>query len=256
MPAPNSGALAFNDTLHIFSGPSGVPFIYAYKLTENKAHPFQSTATQLWNITTAMSLVEAKVQTAFNDELAYYIESEGCLVCIDTRSGAEKWRHETGGYVRADFVIVDDRYLAFVTTNGYVSLLRIGEMTSESPSAVPTEVLSLSPSVQRSAFPTLKQSNRPSTTIPSSSPLRDYTGGPSSRPTLRQLTPFPTPVGTPFPTVKDSDQPSETEIVTFEPSINDEMDSTGSAIKEVTSAASMISFFGLKMITVVAWLVC
>jgi hypothetical protein len=197
--------------------------------------------------------VEARVQTAFNDELAYYVESEGALVCIETLSGAEKWRHQTGGHVRADFVIIDDEYLAFATTNGYTSLLRIGETSTESPSGVPTEVTSMSPSVQPTALPTLKQSNRPSTTIPySPPPTRDYTSTPSSRPTLKQLTPFPTPVGTPFPTAKDSNQPSET----AKPSINDERNSTGSAVEEVHSAAYMIAFSGLKMITVIAWLVC
>jgi hypothetical protein len=361
IPAPNSGSLAFNDTLHIVSGPSGAPFLYAYKITENITHPFQSTVTQSWNISTVSSLVEARVQTAFNDELAYYVESEGALVCIETLSGAEKWRHQTGGHVRADFVIIDDEYLAFATTNGYTSLLRIGETSTESPSGVPTEVTSMSPSVQPTALPTLKQSNRPSTTItespsgvptevtsmspsvqptalptlkqsnrpsttitespsgvptevtsmspsmqptalptlkqsnrpsttitgspsgvptkvssmspsvqptalptlkqsnrPSTTipysppPTRNYTSTPSSRPTLKQLTPFPTPVGTPFPTVKDSDQPSET----AKPSINDERNSTGSAVEEVHSAAYMIAFSGLKMITVIAWLVC
>ena len=204
-----------------------------------------------------MTLVEAKVQTAFGDELAYYVESEGALVCIDTLTGTEQWRYRTRGRVRADFVILDDTYLVFATTNGYTSLLRIGEMVSESPSAVPTLDVSIAPSVKDSVFPTVMSSSWPSalpTVSPSGLPSKDYTTSPSSKPTMKPLTPFPTPSGTPFPTVQDSNEPSE--VVTTKPSINTNVEeSTGSAFKEENSAASTTGLFCLNMVAFVAWLV-
>ena len=206
-----------------------------------------------------MTLVEAKVQTAFGDELAYYVESEGALVCIDTLTGTEQWRYRTRGGVRADFVILDDTYLAFATTDGYIFLIRIGEMVSESPSAAPTSYVSIAPSVKDSVFPTVVSSSSPSalpTVSPSGLPSIYYTTSPSSKPTMKPLTPFPTPSGTPFPTVQDSNEPSE--VVTTGPSINTSVEeSTGSASKEENSAASSskTGLFCLNVVAFVAWLV-
>jgi len=195
------------------------------------------------------------VQTAFGDELAYYVESEGALVCIETLTGTERWRYQTRGRVRADFAILDDTYLVFATTNGYTSLLRIGEMISESPSAVPTIHVSDAPSVKDSVFPTVMSSSWPSArpnVSPSGSPSEEYTSSPSSKPSMEPLTPFPTPSGTPFPTVQDSNAPSE--AVTTEPSIKTVEELIGSAFKEENSAASMIGSFCLNVVAIVAWL--
>lgn len=262
-PPPNSGSFAFNDTLHIVSGSGGIPILHAHSLNENKTHPYQSSVKQLWNIST-LTLVEAKVQTAFGDVLAYYVESEGALVCIDTITGTEQWRYRTRGRVRADFVILDDTYLVFATTNGYTSLLRIGEMVSESPSAAPTIYVSIATSVKDSVFPTVMSSSWPSarpTVSLSGLPSKDYTTSPSSKPTMEPLTPFPTPSGTPFPTVQDSNEPSEamtsepSKAVTTRPSINTVEESTGSAFKEENSAASMNGLLCLNMVAFAAWLV-
>ena len=43
----------------------------------------------------------------------YYFESEGDLVCINTLTWEEQWRHKTGEYVKADFTIIDDTILVY-----------------------------------------------------------------------------------------------------------------------------------------------
>lgn len=165
-------------------------------------HPVESKTKQLWNISTS-SMVLSRVQTAFNDSLAYYVESEGDLVCIDTRTGEQNWRHQTGGHVKADLTVFDDTYLVFGTTNGYLSLIRIGDLRSDSPSYNPTVVPTRKPSNTPSRIPTALPSLGPSPN-PTRAPVVDI----SEEPTLSP-SPWPTPSGTPVPTVEDSEEPSQ-----------------------------------------------
>jgi hypothetical protein len=187
--------------------------LYAFKLKENSTDVLESSAEQLWNISTSSAII-SRVQTAFDDTLAYYFESEGDLVCIDTLSGEQQWRHQTGGHVKADFTIIDDTYLVYGTTNGYISVLRIGDLRSSSPSYTPTTVLTGKPSNTPSVTPTKVPTSIPSvnpTKVPTPLPSVVPTGSPiveSSQEPSNSPTPWPTPSGTLSPTVKDSEQPS------------------------------------------------
>jgi hypothetical protein len=258
-PGPNGGTLAFDDSVYIVSGPRGMPYLYAFKLFENITHPFASESVQLWNVSTP-TLVVANVKTGFNDELTYYIESEGGdLVCIDTLKGEEKWRHKTGHNVVSEFTIINDEFLAFGTTNGYTSLLRIGNSPTATPSvaqsAGPTRFVSLMPSFfptqvpskSPSIVPTSAPSNVPSN-IKSNIPSSRHSDRPSSTPTLMESnspsssisqlpTSFPTPSGTNAPTIGDTHYPSDTSEV---PEVNSLEESK--IIDESTSYCRNIHF--------------
>mmetsp|Transcript_24669 Transcript_24669/g.28223 ORF Transcript_24669/g.28223 Transcript_24669/m.28223 type:complete len:224 (-) Transcript_24669:132-803(-) len=174
-----------------------MPYIYAFELFENRTHPFESMAIQLWNISTP-TLVETNIKTAFNDTLMYYIESEGGhLKCVETMTGIEQWKFKTSGDVTSDFKVIDDKYLIFGTTTGKASLIRIGNGPCDSPSAPPSIVESNLPSDSPSSFPSEIPSYSPSATpsaIPSASPTRSSSDYP---------TPLPTPSGTDPPTKKN-----------------------------------------------------
>lgn len=175
-----------------------MPFVYAYEVFENTTHPFNSFATQLWNVST-VSLVVASMKTAFEGTLTYFIESEGgYLICVDTMTGVEKWRYKTGHNVVSDFVVIDDQYLFFGATNGHTSLLRIGQTPSTAPSQAPSTVPSASFSMIPSKLPT---------EFPSTSPSISASSTPSNLPSDAPSI-YSTPSGTSFPTYGHTNPPS------------------------------------------------
>jgi len=213
-PGPNGGNLVYDDKVYLVAGPPGVPYLYAYQLFENRTDPFHSSgATQLWKIRTS-ALVVAQVKTAFEDRLAYYIESEGGdLVCVETLSGLEQWRHPSGHNTVADFAIVDDEFLIFSTTNGYTSLVRIGNRQNITSSMTPTKSTSLVPSIPPTKAPSIQPTvpSKDYNHYPSIKPVTSTTKPPSSSQSKR-LTSFPTPSGTDAPTINDTYGPSNEQV--------------------------------------------
>lgn len=228
-PSSNGGTLALDDKVYLVAGPRGMPSLYAYELFENYTDPFNSSkAVQLWNVSTSDTIV-ASVKTGFDDKLAYYIEG-GHVVCVETLTGSEQWRHQTGNETVSDFAIVDNRFLVFGTANGYTSLLRIGDGPTASPSLIPSMIPTKDPSSMPSVEPTSKPSMAPSkdpslmpsteptsepsmapTEDPSSMPSAEPTSEPSNNPSSVNPSHFPTYTETdsPFPTPSGTDPPTK-----------------------------------------------
>ena len=243
IPSPNSGSFAFNDTIHIISSPSGDPYLYAYKLLENLTDPLESKTKQLWNISTS-SAVSARVVFAFNDSLAYYADTGGNVVCIGTKSGEQMWNHSTGGNVRADVAILKDTYLAYGTSDGYATLLRIGDTKSESPSSNPSSYPSSVPTNVPSKLPTPSPSPGPSRK-PTSFPILESSNKPSRAPSGQ-------------PTSVPTDQGVPSQLPTSNPTKESSVAPSEAIVGGVDSASSSLTLYTkhLHLVAFVVWLLC
>jgi len=146
IPGPNSGILAKNDSVYIFTGPPGpgsIPAIYAYSLNETSG---DSKYSLMWSFPT-LEIVDVTPLTAFKDDARTFFIDGTCIVCVCTVTGKEHWRYRDEVRIPVDFTVFEDKHLIYGTTAGDVVLLDIGvapaidqtKKQAASPSKQPTE---------------------------------------------------------------------------------------------------------------------